>query len=66
MGSKISRNKRRTIDNLSEETVGAIEALDLNKDQDPSQNFPREIIDKIFSYLDPASIKTVRLVSRLS
>ena len=48
------------------ETVGVIEALDLNKDQDPLQNVPREIIDIIFSYLDPASIKRVRLVSRLS
>ena len=45
------------------DTVGAIEALDLN--QDPFQNLPREIMDIIFSYLDPASIKTVRLVSRL-
>ena len=47
------------------ETVGVIEALDLNKDQDPLQNLPREIMDIIFSYLDPASIKRVRLVSRL-
>ena len=51
-------------DNMAD-TVGAIEALDLDQDQDPLQNLPREIIDIIFSYLDPASIKTVRLVSRL-
>ena len=47
------------------DTVGAIEALDLDQDQDPLQNLPREIMDIIFSYLDPASIKRVRLVSRL-
>ena len=34
--------------------------------QDPFPvRLPREIMDIIFSYLDPASIKTVRLVSRL-
>ena len=43
----------------------SIEALDLNHGQDPFQNLPREITDIIFSYLDPASIKRVRLVSRL-
>ena len=47
------------------DTVGAIEALDLNQGQDPLQNLPGVIIDTIFSYLDPASIKRVRLVSRL-
>ena len=48
------------------ETVGAIEALDLYQDQNPFPvKLPMEIIDIIFSYLDPASIKTVRLVSRL-
>ena len=55
------------------DTVGAIEALDLNQGQDPFQNLPPdpfqnlpgEIMDIIFSYLDPASIKRVRLVSRL-
>ena len=39
---------------------------DLDHYQDPFPvKLPREIIDIIFSYLDPASIKTVRLVSRL-
>ena len=34
--------------------------------QDPFIKLPREIIDIILSYLDHSSIKTVRLVSRLS
>ena len=44
------------------------EAVEDNQDQnqDPFPvRLPREIIDIIFSYLDPASIKRVRLVSRL-
>ena len=45
-----------------------VEAVEDNEDQgqDPFPvRLPREIMDIIFSYLDPASIKTVRLVSRL-
>ena len=44
------------------------EEVEDNEDhyQDPFPvKLPREIMDIIFSYLDPASIKTVRLVSRL-
>ena len=46
-----------------------VEEVEDNEDQgkDPFPvKLPREIMDIIFSYLDPASIKTVRLVSRLS
>ena len=45
-----------------------VEAVEDNEDQgqDPFPvRLPREIMDIIFSYLDPASIKRVRLVSRL-
>ena len=42
-----------------------IKALDQREDPFPMK-LPREIIDIILSYLDHYSIKTVRLVSRLS
>ena len=42
------------------------EALDLDRGQDLFEvRLPREIMSIIFSYLDPDSMKAVRLVSRL-
>ena len=65
-----SEAQSRYNDNVAPKKDNESEAVEDNEDQGQEDPFPvklpREIIDIIFSYLDPASIKRVRLVSRLS